>query len=90
MERKRSSLDITRDILATISAKQGSIKPTHLMYKSNLSHKQMQGYLRELQDKELVRRVELKGHNVITITEKGYQVLQKIDEMQNFQETFGL
>ncbi|MBI2112675.1 hypothetical protein HYT52_04025, partial [Candidatus Woesearchaeota archaeon] len=47
-------MELIFDILLAIQNKGGRIKPTHLMYKSNLSHKLLNSYLEELIQKELV------------------------------------
>lgn len=90
MERKRSRLDIINDILVSIQEKKGEIKPTHLMYKANLSHTQMNNYLQELIDRNFIKRTKVKDKDFIAITEKGYTFIQKIREMKSFEESFDL
>lgn len=90
MAKKRDRMDIIRDMLVSIIEKGGEIKPTHLMYKSNLSHKQMSGYLDDLIEKECIAKVHKKEYEYIIITEKGRELAQKIDEMKEFEKTFGL
>jgi predicted transcriptional regulator len=90
MERKRSRTDIVHDILEAILLKGGKIKPTHLMYKANLSHIQMNSYLDELMKKNLVEKIKEKNANVITLTESGYEFRNKIKEIIEFERTFGL
>jgi predicted transcriptional regulator len=80
-------------MLAVILQKGGSIKPTHLMYKANLSHKQMKGYLDELEKKEMVSKEDdSKGSEKVTIkiTNNGRNFLYKYSEMKQFEKTFGL
>ena len=77
-------------MLTSIQNKQGSIKPTHLMYGANMSHQQMQRYLEDLEENDLVARKEHKDKERIHITKKGRQYLQKINEMRAFEEGFGL
>ena len=57
-------------MLHTISNKGGRIKPTHLMYKANLSHTQMKLYLKELMDKNMVEEEEKAGRTMLVITNK--------------------
>ncbi|MFA6088377.1 MAG: winged helix-turn-helix domain-containing protein [Candidatus Woesearchaeota archaeon] len=90
MERKRTRLDIIADMLTSIRDKGNSIKPTHLMYKSNLSHSQMKGYLEELIDKSFIEKVKRKDNDYIIITDKGFEFLSKFKEMREFESAFGL
>jgi predicted transcriptional regulator len=45
MGARRSRLELVFDILQAIQNKGGKIKPTHLIYKSNLSHKLLISYM---------------------------------------------
>ncbi len=90
MATKRTRIDIIGDMLESIVNKGGSIKPTHLMYKSNLAHGQMQLYLEELVSKELVEKIKKGDYDYITITNKGYEFAHKLKEMKEFEKAFGL
>ena len=96
MGSRRSRLELIFDILLAIQNKGGRIKPTHLMYKSNLSHKLLNNYLEELMGKELVaieeefsRKKETATKTVI-ITDKGLQFLAEFRRMREFTDAFGL
>lgn len=88
MEKLRSRLDIIADILHVIMNKGGSIKPTHLMYKANLSHGQMKLYLRDLESKGLVKQEEKGSSTVIAITDTGMVFANKLRAMREFSELF--
>ena len=90
MERKRSRTDIIHDIMMSIQNKNGRIKPTHLMYKANLSYNQMNSYLEELLEKEFIEKKIEKKSNYLLMTDKGFDFTQKIREMKDFEKTFGL
>jgi len=87
---KRSRIDIIADMLSSIRDKNGEIKPTHLMYRSNLSHTQMKGYLDELIEKDFVRRSKKESYEYIIMTDRGFDFLKKLREMKEFERTFGL
>ena len=83
-------MDIISDILTAIQRKGGIIKPTHLLYKANLSHKLMNSYLEELMEKEVIGKIEKNSHQYIIISDKGLQFLEQFKKMQEFQNAFGL
>ena len=90
MEGKRTKIDIIEDMLSSIINKGGRIKPTHLMYKSNMSHSQMKSYLDDLVQKELVRKVKEGNYDYVIITDKGHEFVQKLKQMREFEKAFGL
>ncbi len=77
-------------MLNTISNKGGKIKPTHLMYKANLSHTQMKLYLKELMEKNMVEEQTMKERTMLVITHKGFSFIQQFNQMKEFEKTFGL
>jgi predicted transcriptional regulator len=89
-KRKRNRLDIVIDMLMSIQDKGGRIKPTHLMYRSNLSHKQLKTYLEDMVAKEFLGKVATNGNHYVIITDKGRLFLQKLQEIREFDNTFGL
>ncbi len=96
MAARRSRLELVFDILLSIQNKGGKIKPTHLMYKSNLSHKLLNSYLDELIEKGLVHVEEefVKKRDgplkTVVITEKGLGFLAEFRRMREFTDAFGL
>ena len=90
MQRKRSRLDIITDMLSTLQQNGGELKPTHLMYKSNLSHVQMSSYLEELLDKDLIKKIKKNNYDYIIITDQGFEFFEKLKQMREFEKTFGL
>lgn len=93
---RRSRLELVFDILLAIQEKGGEIKPTHLMYKSNLSHKLLQRYVDELVEKEFIRIEEIimkkrkQPAKKVFITDKGLGFLSEFRRMREFTDSFGL
>ena len=90
MEGKRTRIDIIGDMLSSILDKGGEIKPTHLMYKSNMSHTQMKTYLDDLLSKELIRKIKKGDYEYWIITDKGIEFNKKLKEVKEFEKAFGL
>lgn len=83
-------MNIVSDMLAMIIEKGGEIKPTHLMYKANLSHNQMKLYLEELIKKGMIEKIVKDEKNKLAITKKGKDFYYKYKQMRAFEDTFGL
>ena len=90
MTKKRSRLQVIRDILATINKKKEGIKPTHILYKSNLSHHMMEEYLNELILKKFIRKTTTTKGKTYSITKKGKDYLDQYKLIISFTESFGL
>lgn len=90
MNKKRTKLEIIKDILEVIKSKNGKIKPTHILYKSNLSHIMMELYLKELMDKKFISEKTEGRNKTYSITQKGNEYLDKYRMISNFTELFGL
>jgi len=90
MEKKRNRLEIIHDILKVIRDKSGRIKPTHILYKSNLSYQMMDDYLNELKEKGFILEKKTKSGKIYEITEKGINYLNKYSMIIDFTDSFGL
>lgn len=87
---KRSKLDIVYDMLRAIEDKGGRIIPTHLLYKSNLSHQRMKLYLDELKQRNLIAETSAKGKKFFELTDEGRKFVQSYKRMKEFTQAFGL
>ena len=76
-------------MLGAIQAKGGRIKPTHLMYKANLSHKKMMQYIDELMGKNLIGEDSDKEGKYYTITEEGMKFMAEYRRLEKFVDSFG-
>ncbi len=90
MSKKRNKLEIIKDILQVIRARNGKIKPTHILYKSNLSHQMMEEYLKELKEKEFIQEHKTKTGKTFSVTEKGINYINQYSMIIDFTESFGL
>jgi len=90
MTRKRSRLEIIRDILEVVKNRNGKIKPTQILSKSNLSYQMLEAYLKELIEKDFLIEIRNKKNKTYAITEKGINYLIKFNLIQEFSDSFGL
>ena len=77
---RRSRMETMCDILVTIAA--GTEKPTHIMYKANLSWRIMQQYMRALETQGLVVAQDDEGKRVYHLTEKGFKLLEQFNSLK--------
>ena len=68
------------DILRAIAA--GTEKPTHIMYKANLSWTVMQGYVSSLEAQGLVIADLDQGKRLYHLSEKGFQILSQFESIR--------
>lgn len=82
---RRSKLEIYHDILSAIneSIDNGTAKPTHVQYRSNMSYNNLMKYLEELEEKNLVKM------NPLFVTEKGNRFLNDYGKIRDIIEKIG-
>lgn len=90
MSKKRERLEVIRDILRVIQNSR-EIKPTRLLYASNLSPQMFKEYVEELIQKKFIQSEEDgKGKRFFHLTKKGNEFLQEYKIIETFVENFGL
>ncbi|MEK6942845.1 MAG: winged helix-turn-helix domain-containing protein [Nanoarchaeota archaeon] len=90
MSKKRERLQIIFDILSVIKEKNGKIKPTNILYKSNLSNKMLLEYMNELIQKEFIVENKINKSKTYSLTQKGFDYLSKYQMIAEFTSSFGL
>lgn len=90
MSKKRERLEVINDILKVIHDNNNCIKPTRLLYSSNLSPQMFKEYIEELSNKNFIEQKEEKGKKTFSLTDKGFEFLQKYKRIVEFIENFGL
>lgn len=90
MAKKRDRLKIIYDILKAVHDKNNRIRPTHILYKSNLSHQMMEEYLTELIGKGFLIENIGKDNKTYSLTQKGFDYLNKYRMIAEFTDSFGL
>ena len=90
MAKKRERLDIIRDILYAIRDNR-NIKPTRLLYASNLSPQMFKEYINELITKQFINLdIDAKEKKTFSLTQKGNDFLEEYRTIERFVENFGL
>lgn len=85
----RSKARIFADILRAV-AEEKETRPTHVLYKANLSYDRMTKYLSMLEENGLVERNSEGDRTYYTITDKGRYFLQEFRRVEEFTTAFGL
>jgi len=90
MAKKRERLEVIRDILKTVREGR-KIKPTRLLYSSNLSPQMFKDYVDELLLKGFVEtEIDKKEKKFFKISAKGNDFLEQYKAIENFVQNFGL
>jgi len=80
-EVRRSPMEMICDILGVVA--EGPMKPTHILYKANMSWKVLSSYLDFLIERELVEKTDSGGkRSVYVLTVKGRSILQLYDGLR--------
>ena len=91
MSKKRDRLEIIKDILEILRDKGEKVKPTHIMYKANLSHVMLKEYTQELVKKKLIEEKQTKkGKKRFVLTQKGFSYLKDYSIIRGFVDSYGL
>ncbi len=89
--KRRERLEVIFDILKLISDNNNSIKPTPLLRRSNLSSSGFFEYYNELIAKGLIREMmDGSARKYVTLTDKGFQYLEKYRQIRGFIDEFEL
>jgi predicted transcriptional regulator len=84
MNYSRARIEIVYDVLLFVRNEISGAKPTHILYKANLSPRLLNRYLRVLVDDGLIKRVKIENKIKYKITKKGMnfiKILKKLDKM---------
>ena len=80
---RRSRMDIIYSILKVIGEHNPGALPTHILYKSNLSHVLFKSYLEILLKNGLIRARKIGKKLVYNITDKGEQFIRTYESMRS-------
>ena len=90
MGKKRERLDVIKDVLMSIRNNR-NIKPTRLLYASNLSPQMFKEYINELISKGFIRLdISEEEKKTFSLTNKGNNFLEEYRVIENFVKSFGL
>ncbi len=91
---KRERLEVIFDILCAVRDAGNSLGPTRLLYASNLSPKMFKEYTEEMVVKGFLAEDEVvvkkRAKKQFQLTTKGFQFLEKYQEIISVIEEFGL
>ncbi|MBS3105265.1 hypothetical protein J4234_03355 [Candidatus Woesearchaeota archaeon] len=90
MSKKRDRLQIIYDILSVIKEKNGKIKPTNVLYRSNLSNQMFIEYMNELLQKGFIVENKTKKGKTYSLMQKGFDYVNKYQMIIDFSSSFGL
>jgi predicted transcriptional regulator len=91
MAKKRNRLEIIYEMLKIVREHHNSIRPTPLLRYTNISSQSFSEYYREMREKGFVREEPDKnGRKFVSLTDKGFQFLDKYSMIRGFIKEFEL
>lgn len=90
MKGRRDRVEVVISVLEAIQKESNRAKPTHVMYKANLSHGLLKSYFSELKEKGVIVENKEGDKTFISLTEDGIRLLSELRKMKRFMESFGL
>ncbi len=88
MNARRSRISILADMLKIIRER-GEAKPTHILYKANLSHPRMKKHLAALIEGGFIEAAK-GARTAYRITEKGEKFISEVKKIEKFSDAFGV
>jgi predicted transcriptional regulator len=89
--KKRERMEVINDILCSIRDSNGKIKPTRLLYSSNLSSVMFKDYVNELVNSGLINEIkDKKGKKHFIISDKGFDFIRRYSIFNEFIVNLGL
>ena len=89
MGERRSKTHVLVDMLKVIRDN-GKTRPTHILYKANLSHKLMKQHLEMLMSNQFIEQSGEEGRVYYKITNKGLKFMEEFKKVEKFSQAFGL
>lgn len=86
---RRSRIRIIMDILEVVEG-EGSARPTHILYGANLSYERLTRYLKELEEKGLLKSERREGARVYRLTREGARLLHELRRIEKLARAFGI
>jgi len=83
-------MQVIADILRVIDNERGKTKPTHILYKANLSHKLLKEHINTLLQKGFIEVVIDENRTYYSITERGKNFLNEFRRIEKLAQVFGL
>lgn len=83
-------MQVLADILRVIQREGGTAKPTHILYKANLSHKLLKTHLNLLMEKGFVEQKQYGDKTYYSVTEKGVAFISEYRKIERLSSAFGL
>ncbi len=83
-------MQVLTDILRVIQREGGTAKPTHILYKANLSHKLLKSHLSLLMEKGFVEQRQYGDKIHYSVTLKGAKFMEEFRKVEKLSSAFGL